>query len=251
MSCTEYERTSAFLDGELDERESAVVERHLETCPHCQALAAAAGEASELLRGPAARLTAPVGLRSRIGEALDAEGAVVVRLPRRRGWDRFWIGATGGVGVSAIAAALALVMFLPPSPQTLTGELADAHIGALMSGRTIAVVSSSHHTVKPWFAGRAPLSPPVTDFAGQGFTLTGGRVDRIGRTTAAVVVYRHGAHEIDLFAWPSDGPPPADTDRRGYHLIFWTEGDLSFAAVSDMQRSELEAFVQLVKAERE
>ncbi len=254
MSCTEYERTSAFLDGELDDRESAEVEQHLETCPHCQALAAAAGEASELLRGPAARLTAPAGLRARIGQRLDAEAATVVRLPRVRrqsGWDRFWVGAAGGVGASAIAAALALVAFLPPSAATLTGELADAHIDALMSGRTIAVVSSSHHTVKPWFAGRAPLSPPVADFAPQGFTLTGGRVDRIGRKKAAVVVYRHGAHEIDLYAWPTDGALPQDSDRRGYHLIFWTMDDLSFAAVSDMQKSELEAFVQLVKSERE
>jgi len=43
---------------------------------------------------------------------------------------------------------------------------------------------------------------------------------------------------------------PMGADRRGYHLVFWAEGDLSFAAVSDVQRSELEAFVQLVKSER-
>ena len=52
-----------------------------------------------------------------------------------------------------------------------------------MSGQTVEVASESHHTVKPWFAGRVPVSPPVADFTEQGFALLGGRalVARPGR----------------------------------------------------------------------
>ncbi len=121
-----------------------------------------------------------------------------------------------------------------------------------MQGRTIEVVSSDHHTVKPWFAGRAPLSPPVADFAAEGFPLAGGRLDRIGAARAAVVVYRHGRHEIDLYAWPDRGQElPDEAIRRGYRLIFWKRGDLDFAAVSDAAEPELRQFVALVRSEPE
>ena len=121
-----------------------------------------------------------------------------------------------------------------------------------MSGHTIEVVSSNHHTVKPWFAGRVPLSPPVADFAKEGFTLAGGRADDVAGARTAVVVYRHGNHEIDLFVWTDKGSRlPADATTHGYHTVFWKKSDLDFAAVSDMDESELHKFTSLVKSEPE
>jgi anti-sigma factor RsiW len=121
-----------------------------------------------------------------------------------------------------------------------------------MNHQTIAVLSGNHHTVKPWFAGRVDVSPPVVDFGAQGFALAGGRVDRIAGAPAAVVVYHHGAHEIDLFVWADRKPAlPREAVRNGYRTMFWKAGDLDFAAVSDVERSELEKFVQLVRGEEE
>jgi anti-sigma factor RsiW len=34
---------------------------------------------------------------------------------------------------------------------------------------------------------------------------------------------------------------------RGYHVARWTEGELSYAAVSDMDEDELLAFAELVR----
>ena len=253
MSCAEFERTSAYLDGELDAQASADTERHIDSCPHCQALVAAAGEASEALRARGARLQAPASLRASIARSLDEEQAKVVRLsPKRPARRQFWLGAASGVGASAIAAAVALTVVVAPAAGSLTTALVDDHVRALSSGRTIEVVSSSHHTVKPWFAGRAPLSPPVNDFAAEGFALVGGRVGMAAGGKAAVVVYRHGAHEIDLYAWPSQRVgPPSKAERRGYHLVSWTDRDLTLAAVSDVQSDELDRFVHLVRTAKE
>ena len=250
MTCVEFERTSAYLDGELDASASADAERHIESCPHCQALIAAASDASEALRGGASRLRAPASLRARIAQGLDEEEIKVVRLsPARPARRQFWLGAASGMGASAIAAVMVLAVMAPPAPESLTVALVDDHVRALSSGRTIEIVSSSHHTVKPWFAGRAPLSPPVSDFAADGFPLVGGRVDKVAGGKAAVVVYRHGAHEIDLYVWPSRGAgPPPRAERRGYHLVSWTDRDLTLAAVSDVQSDELDRFVNLVRA---
>jgi anti-sigma factor RsiW len=249
MTCAELERTSAYLDGELDAQASAQAERHIETCPHCQALVAAAGEASEALRDRAAQLRAPEPLRASLARRLDEEQRKIVTLPPARPARPFWFGAASGVGASAVAASLVLAVMAPPTTESLTLALVDSHLSALSSGRVIQVASSSHHTVKPWFAGRAPLSPPVSDFAADGFPLAGGRIDKVAGEKAAVVVYRHGAHEIDLYVWPSrgEGPPPR-AERRGYHLVSWKDHDLTLAAVSDVQADELDRFVHLVQA---
>ena len=179
---------------------------------------------------------------------LDAEKALP-RAPPRGG---FWRGAFSGAGITGIAAAIGFLAVLPPSATSLVGAVTDARASALMSGHAIEVASTDHHTVKPWFAGRIALSPPVADFAPQGFKLVGGRLAKVAGTQAAVVVYRHGQHEVELFVWPDRGASlPATGQSHGVHSLFWRQGDLDLAAVSDTAPDELAQFVALVKAQRE
>ncbi|HEY8950708.1 MAG TPA: zf-HC2 domain-containing protein [Rhizomicrobium sp.] len=251
MNCPELLRTQAFLDGELTGDAAREAERHIAGCEDCRASSASVAEMSDVLRASTMRHRAPQALRDRIGALLDKETAPVERVPRRRRRE-FWTGALSGVGTAALAAALTMFVLLPPSAETLAQSVADAHTHALMSGKVIEVASSSHHTVKPWFAGKVEVSPPVADFAQEGFPLVGGRVDKVAGSRAAVVVYHHGRHEIDLFVWPDKGARlPGESTRYGYHAIFWKSGDLNFAAVCDMEGAELHKFVNLVRAESE
>ena len=144
------------------------------------------------------------------------------------------------------------VALLPPSVATLTQSLANAHARALSGGHAIMVASSNHHTVKPWLAAHAGLSPPVTDFAAAGFTLTGGRVDEVAGRPAAVITYAHGNHEVDLFAWPDRGTQlPGPGMARGFRTAFWKMGDMDYAAVSDMDQAAFGKFVSLAQSQRE
>ena len=249
MPCAEALRTQAYVDGEAMGADAREIERHIEGCAHCQAFCEDAAALSDDIRRLAPRYAAPADLRFRIGRMLRAEDEQPAIAASRRS---FWRGALGGAGVTGLAAALLVLAILPPSAGTLADQVTDAHVKALMQGRQIAVVSSDHHTVKPWFAGRAPVSPPVTDFAAQGFKLAGGRLDRVAGAPAAVVVYEHGRHEIDLFVWADRGSALPDTSvRHGFHAIFWKANDLDFAAISDTQAGELATFVKLVRAEPE
>ncbi|HEX4028090.1 MAG TPA: zf-HC2 domain-containing protein [Rhizomicrobium sp.] len=244
MSCEELRNTQSYLDGELTGAEAAEAERHLQSCAECQAFAASAADLSDGLR-QASRHTAPAHLRAAILARLDKE-------PSRFSPRSFWMGAAGGAGVSALAAGFALLALLPPSIATLTRSVADAHARALTGGKTIMVASSNHHTVKPWLAAHAGLSPPVSDFAADGFTLTGGRVDEVAGRPAAVMVYRHGNHELDLFAWPDRGADlPGAGMAHGFRTSFWKAGDLDFAAVSDVDQAAFQKFVGLARAQRE
>jgi anti-sigma factor RsiW len=244
MTCGESLRTQSLLDGELQGAVAEEAERHMESCVDCQALAADIADVSDGLRG-ATRHRAPAVLRARIASALDREMA---RPPARN----FWVGVASGGGLTALAASLAILALLPPSAATLTASVVDAHGRALTGGQTIMVASSDHHTVKPWLAAHVALSPPVTDFAADGFALVGGRADEIAGTHAAVMVYRYGNHEIDLFAWPDRGarlPGPGVT--RGFRSAFWKTGDLDFAAVSDIDSAAFEKFSALARSQRE
>jgi anti-sigma factor RsiW len=244
MTCEELLRTQSYLDGELAGPDAAAAEQHLQTCPQCQEFAANTADLSDTLR-QVTRHRAPQALRLRLAARLDREA---IRSPAKS----FWFGAASGVGVSALAAGFALLALLPPSAATLAQSVTDAHARALTSGQTIMVASSSHHTVKPWLAAHAGLSPPVTDFAKAGFALAGGRVDEVAGTRAAVMVYRHGNHQVDLFAWPDRGAPlPAPGISRGFRTRFWKIGDLDFAAVSDVDAAEFRKFTDLAQAQRE
>jgi anti-sigma factor RsiW len=243
MACDESLRTQAYLDGELDAAQSLAVEAHLDHCRDCQALARDHAELKAAMAlAPYHR--APDALRAKIGAALDAEARLVPLKPTRR--PGFWLGAGSGAGAMAIAASLAFLLLMPAN--SMVTDLGEAHVRSLMGTHLIDVASSDHHTVKPWFAGHADVSPPTEDFKAEGFTLVGGRADYVHGARAAVVVYRHGTHVINLFAWADRGQRlPSTGSRDGYRMIFWRQKDLDLAAVSDVDPAELEKFVALVK----
>jgi anti-sigma factor RsiW len=248
MSCVELLRTQAFLDGELDEAASRDAERHMRACPECQAFATAAAETSDLIRRHGVRRKAPEHLKRAV---LAGIAAAEKPRPAKR-FDNFWLGAGSGAGLMAMAAGIIFLLALPPTTASLADAVIAAHTGAMMQGQEIAVVSSNHHTVKPWFSGRIGLSPPVADFADQGFVLTGGRIQTVGGIAMAVVVYRHDAHHVDLFVWPAKGALAGGLkDHQGYLALMWQAGDLDYAAVSDMDSGELKKFAALVQSERE
>jgi anti-sigma factor RsiW len=251
MDCAENLRVQGYFDGEVDAVTAAAIERHLATCEECRALLQDLQQFRTLMRAENTGIPAP--LRDRIMDSLDQESRPVDRPSRRkpavpRRSRPFWIGVFSGVGTSAVAAAVTLLVLPPVLNHGLTTELVADHTRALMSSHLIDVVSTDQHTVKPWFAGRTDVSPEVADFTRQGYRLLGGRVDALAHHKAAVIVYQHGPHYINVFSWPSDSAAvPRDTTRNGYHLAFWKVGNLAYCAVSDTGWGELMGLVRLLQ----
>jgi anti-sigma factor RsiW len=132
----------------------------------------------------------------------------------------------------------------PISTDRTTNELVDAHVRSLLPGHLLDVVSSDRHTVKPWFTGKTDIAPSVVDLSDRGFPLLGGRLDYVDGHSAATLAYGRRLHTINLFVWRSAGGEPADGSFtvRGYSLLHWTNGGLSYWAISDAAPSELQAF---------
>jgi anti-sigma factor RsiW len=253
MPCAESLRVQAHFDGEADAPRREEIERHLAQCGECRALESDRERLRTVLRRDLPALRAPAALRQRVLQALDAETAGTLPAgapPRRAAWRLrpFWWGAASGLGTAAAAATLAFVLLRPAVPPAVVDDVIGAHVGSLLSDHLLDVVSTDRHTVKPWFAGHTEVSPAVADFAAEGYKLLGGRVDTIDHQRAAVVVYRHGAHVINVFCWSAGmSAAPGNTTRKGYHIAFWHSGDLAYAAVSDTGWDELLAVERLMR----
>jgi anti-sigma factor RsiW len=249
VQCPESLRAQAYFDAELDAVSAADIERHIEHCAECRALLNDLEQVRAVLRRDADYVRAAPALRAKIMRALDQEGAAETpqRISARRPRS-FWMGVLGGAGGTAVAATLAFLLLVPRFANPLLDELVSAHVRSLMPAHLIDVASTDKHTVKPWFAGHADVSPVVADFEAQGYELIGGRADYLDHQRSAVVVYRHGAHVINVFSWAgSRRSLPDNATRSGYHLAFWREGDLDYCAVSDTGWDELLGLVRLLR----
>jgi anti-sigma factor RsiW len=195
-------------------------------------------------------LSAPATLRARISQSLARESAAAPTAQRStaRGSRWRWFALPALAGAAAAAAVAWLVIAPWRGDARLLEELTNAHVRSLMVSHLIDVESSDHHTVKPWFAGRTDVSPAVADFAAQGYTLIGGRADYLYRQRAAVLVYRHGRHLINVFNWASDARSmPSSSTRDGYHVNCWQAGTVQSCAISDTGKAELERLAALLQ----
>ncbi len=100
MECQEIRQLLAFLErGELDEAECAAVQKHLDACPYCAALAAAVLSADQAIVPVLRDVAVPAGLKQQLLHRLAADR-------RASSWNRWAVGAVAalllvGTGVGA------------------------------------------------------------------------------------------------------------------------------------------------------
>ena len=241
----------ADLDGELDVGDTALLAAHLAHCPDCAAEQKAMAALSARLRGELPYHAVPARLRQAIETAMAIPAAVPsVRIAARRPWLRFsghWLDRALPFGAGLAVAAVVALVIVAPRGDDLTASVVASHIRALQPGHLMDVVSTDQHTVKPWFDGRLDYAPPVKDLASAGFPLVGGRLDYLDGRPVAALAYHRAQHVIDLTVWPSArriAAPSGSGERNGYNYVRWSQNEMEFWAVSDLNQAELSEFVQ-------
>jgi anti-sigma factor RsiW len=249
MTCDEIELLlHARLDEEIASSQRADFDGHIKTCSVCAKALEELESVRRSIRGGMPYYQAPPHLRDQVRFALRGARYVDKDAPRQTSW-RTWTAVAAAITVCALVSAPFLVNSRNQR-QLLAEELLSAHERAL-AGRSVDVISSDQHTVKPWFNGKLPFSPPVTDLRAEGFPLEGGRLDYVGERPVAALVYTRRLHRIDVFIRPAanEKAPPAHFERNGYSEVSWTKDNFLFTAISDLNAAEMTVFTRLLQTQ--
>ena len=249
MNCRDVQQLiHAYLDGELDLVKSLEIERHLQDCQTCLRAYDNQRALRIAMHADALYYRAPASLRKHV-QSTVRHANPVAPTPRVRGWR--WFGAAASLLVVVLITwGVTRGLSTPSADDLLAQEVIASHVRSLMPNHLADVASSDQHTVKPWFDGKLDFAPAVTDFAGQGFPLVGGRLDYLDNRPVAALIYKRQQHVINVFIWPSPGAGATSATtvtRQGYHIVHWVQSDMTYWAVSDLNDSELLDFVRLLQ----
>jgi len=240
----------AYADNELDAMTSRELEAHLQGCPGCARAFAADRAVKTVIANPALLHAAPDVLRDRLLAAADFSSLRTKRDPERTRlpW-RMLATAASLVIATGLLWYLLSVLARPRANELVAQAALASHLRSLQAdAHLLDVQSTDQHTVKPWFAGKVDFAPPVRDLAGRGFPLIGGRLDFLQDHPVTALVYHRNKHVINLFIWPGESGR-SDATRQGYSLVHWSDGGMTFWAVSDLNAPELHHFANLFRAE--
>jgi anti-sigma factor RsiW len=240
------------LDGELDLVPDLEVKRHLEQCLRCAREYAALRAMRTRLKDESLRFEAPAELKEKIRRAVNVAAPRAETYAARR---RFFSPSAIRFAIPlAVAAMLALFivprLIRPGDNEILAREVVASHVRSMMASHLTDVASTDQHTVKPWFNGKLDFSPPVTDFAKDGFALFGGRLDYLDRRPVAALVYQHGKHVINVFMWPVAGKTTSAERvemQQGYNVEQIIVAGMNCWIVSDLNQPELSKFRELLR----
>jgi anti-sigma factor RsiW len=281
MDCDRVETLlNAYIDGELDLSSTLTLEAHLASCKACREHHHRLTHLVADLQAGLERYPAPADLRERLaplGRSVRSEmaaadepasGTAMMVLPPRRSsapWRaaksvsmpklnrRHLLALAASIaGVAVVSGASTYFLARPGEGHEMAEEVVASHIRSLMASHLIDIASTDQHTVKPWFDGKVDVAPTVADYTEQGFSLIGGRLDYLDRRPVAALVYRHRAHLINMFACPvaageEHETKPESLTIHGYNVLYWTAGDVTYWAVSDVNQADLMTFRNLVE----
>jgi anti-sigma factor RsiW len=98
-------------------------------------------------------------------------------------------------------------------------------------------------SLRAWLANRLTFSPAVAELDVNGYHLDSGRLEHVAGRAVAALEYSRGGHMVSVLACPLRGAPRARTFRRdGVNVVGWTDAQLQYWAISDLDSEDLARF---------
>jgi anti-sigma factor RsiW len=252
----------AAVDGELDAAGMIALEARLAGDPALAANYARLIALHGAIAARAPRPKAPDALRARV-LALAAAPVRTLATPAARAPWRFaprYGALAASLVLGLLVGAGGANLFAPRGGEDVVERgMIAGYVRGRLADQSFDVASSDRHTVKPWFAAKIAGSTTVVDLKADGFALVGGRIDVIGETPVATLIYQRREHQIALSELPESLAFGASlmgaASRDGFSLIGWSDRQRRYLAVSDLPPAELDAFAAAFRraadAERE
>jgi anti-sigma factor RsiW len=242
MNCKEAEGfLDAYLDGELESSQRLELDQHLSECSECRAALEERRQFRSFFAANAPRYQAPSELREKI--------STITRQRKSSWWRQSWIYAAA---LLVVGLVVAWTVFYPNREKRLAAQAASDYLRALLVDHLCDIVSPDPQVVKPWLSGKLNFSPPVVDLPGSGYQMRGGRIDVIQNRRVAALVYRRGKEVVTLFIWPETRHRFNGTSQvsNGVSICTWNDSNLNFIAVSTLDETQLDDFVNRFREKR-
>jgi anti-sigma factor RsiW len=262
VSCEEIRGLlSDYTDGELDLVRELEIEQHLRECPICAGVVERSRSLSKMYRDPALYPRPPADLHRRVRLSLrQATGA----RERDHLVSRRWACLGGFAAAAALALAAlwgarqlkpALSRDLKPAvsrDERVAQEVINSHLRSVkLANYSRYVESRDPQTANPWLISNVGYVPEVKDLTQQGFPLLGCRLEFVADRPAAIFLYTHTKHVINVSVWRAEEREKDRTseflEQQGYHLIRWTDKGRLFWVTSDLNEKELGEFAELLR----
>lgn len=260
---TDTQRLNAFIDGELDLADQLAMEARINDDPDWRARVEALRQLRAAVRQQGDYHAAPAELRSRLAASLGTAGAAapdarrpgVPRTASVASFAQRWLAwrplAVAFALAGAAFVALQLAWLQPAADAALLRQVLASHVRSSFGERLVDVASSDRHTVKPWLSARLDFAPPVVDAPSPGTSFVGGRIDYLDDRPVAALVYKTRQHVIDAYVWPTaqaDRASRGVVTQRGFNVVHWVRGGMTFWVVSDVNGDELAGFARAFDA---
>jgi len=239
------ENLNRLLDGELDESLRHEVEEHAAACPSCMALRRAREALSEALGHSSLHFRAPDGLAEK----------VMAKVAPQPAWNFVyrWARLTAAAAVIALAIASSLAWLAPlPGGDPTYQYVIDCYKRSTAAGGLVDFPIADNSAVNRWVRLCMSLPSPIRVISSGPCRFSGVRMDKVGEQQAAVLVYRTGGGEFDLFEWPDSSKTgrPLMTDQiRGYTVSQWSKNGTQYwlvTATHDKSVADQRILVQLL-----
>ena len=235
-----------YADGMLPEAERAEVQRHLDACPPCRAIAGRECGARQLLRACASRLRSeplPPGLRSRCQALSSASHS-----SRSAGLRRL-IRLTVAALLVVLTGAL-FSMVTRHSDALLAAQLTADHVKCFGLFGPAAGDSMDAAQAQRMLSARFGLDvhvPPSSDKEGVG--LVNARRCLYAEGRIPHLMYRASGQDVSLFILEGETRQPAELTTFGHHARIWSRGGNTFVLVSPASQAQVANAVQYVERE--
>ena len=209
---------------------------------HCASLWWRSVENSELsFAGGGPKYKAPPQLEAKVLAAVRQEQA----RPKPPFFWQPWVCATAAAAVAAVGVFLALHLLFPDIESELSKRVVLRHTRSLSVEHLVDVASPDPAVVKSWLTARLDFDPPIVVSPASGYSLLGGRVDRIRNRPVATLVYKHDNAVVTLFCWPPNKEQLSTRYQsiEGCRVATWSNAECNYILVSSLSDSAMDEFM--------
>lgn len=125
--------------------------------------------------------------------------------------------------------------------ELLGQQIVSTRIRASMP--TLPVAATDAQAMRAWLTERLSFSPAVAELSSDGYRLDASRLEHVLGRAVASIQYSRDGRVVNVLACPLRDGGSARTFRRdGFNVVGWTDSQLQYWAVSDVDSRELSEF---------